>query len=450
MKRFITLSLLLLFGLIACRKETRQPPDTYLQKVQAGLKDSVSNSDYESLDFERAVFSKIDSVGLYYLRIPFKGKKLENDFVIVNTTNAGQIERGKIVHMEGSPNKNGQGWVKRKTFDGTISISSLDRKTNLHSAIRGGYIEVLHPEHFNLRAAVVPEEDILPEVIVVAYVRDYSYDFTSWYLLQSFFYDFYDFGGGGGYYYGSSDGGGGYYDESVTSDGYYTGGGAETVTQDPPILIDFETQDENPSIDIQKFINCFKAIPDGGSTCSIEIFTDIPVDSDPNKIFDFQSGSPGHTFIQVKKSNGSQSAIQNIGFYPKYSLKTIATNAPIDGKFVDNGGHEFNASLKMNLSPQNFNSTLTEILYLANFIKYDIDNYNCTDFALDVFNKSRVNKLDIPLYDIPGNYPSTGTRMPQGLYNKLKQLKNSGDPEAPNITIGIQKGWVANSTGPCN
>ena len=59
-------------------------------------------------------------------------------------------------------------------------------------------------------------------------------------------------------------------------------------------------------------------------------------------------------------------------------------------------------------------------------------------------------KLDIPLYDIPGNVPSSGTRMPQGLYNKLQEMKVSGHPEAKNINIGFQKGWVARSTGPCN
>jgi hypothetical protein len=453
MKQQITLSLLLLFGLIACRKEIVTGVDPYLQKVQAVLKDSVTISDYMELDFQRAVLSKVDSAGLYYLRIPFKCKKLANDFVIVKTTRSGEIQKGKIVHLEGNAVENGEGKVRRRTFDGAVCISSLDRKTIFSSAIKNGFIEELHRGTNNLRLDVVPEEDVLPEVVVIAYVNDYSYSISYWYMLESYFYDSYDFGGGGdGGYYGSSDGSGGYYDGGG---GYYSGDGGSSdpyggVQQEQPILIDYETQEQNPSIDIQKFINCFKSIPDAGSTCSIEIFADIPVDSDPYKVFDFESGSPGHTFLQIKKSNGNQSVIQNIGFYPKDGLKTIATNAPIDGKFVDNGSHEFNASLKMNLSSENLNSTLTEILYLATFIKYDIDNYNCTDFALDVFNKTRVNKLEIPLYDIPGNYPSTGTRMPQGLYNKLKQMKDGKDPEAVNITIGIEKGWVATSTGPCN
>ena len=87
---------------------------------------------------------------------------------------------------------------------------------------------------------------------------------------------------------------------------------------------------------------------------------------------------------------------------------------------------------------------------MAKSVKYDIDDYNCTDFALNIFNKCRTEKLKIPLYNIPGNYPSMGTSTPQGLYHTLKQMKSSGSPESENITIDIYKGWVASSTGPCN
>ena len=81
--------------------------------------------------------------------------------------------------------------------------------------------------------------------------------------------------------------------------------------------------------------------------------------------------------------------------------------------------------------------------------KYDIDNYNCTDWAMDVFNAAGGN-LQIPLYDIPGNVPSIGTRMPNGVYNKLKEMKAANQPQAANINIGFVKGYAGNSTGPCN
>jgi hypothetical protein len=273
-------------------------------------------------------------------------------------------------------------------------------------------------------------------------------------MLQSYFYDG---GGSWGNYYGSwgessdgSTGGGGNPTGGGgggTSNGGGNGGGGGP-TNDETILVDFENQDENTEIDIQKFINCFNAIPDAGATCSIEILADIPVDSDPNKIFNFDKNSPGHTFLNIRKGNGTQSVSQNIGFYPKSGLKTMLTNAPIDGKFVDNGTHEFNCGFTLNITTAQLNAAIMEMLRTKDR-KYDIDNYNCTDWAMDVFNATGAN-FEIPLYDIPGNYPSTGTRMPNGVYNKLKEMKAANGPQVPNISIDFAKAWAGNSSGPCN
>jgi len=452
MKQLITITLILVVAMTSCKKATDQLSENYLQNVQAGLKDSTINSDFTQLDFSRAILSKVDSVQLYLLRIPFKGHNLRNDFVILKTSQSGQIQLGKFVHLEGNVSEYGEGVVKRRKFDGNITISSLNRQETLSSAVKDGFIEAYHKQNTALKTSVLQAPDVMPEIIVIAYVSSGGISFSDWVWLQSFFTNS---GGGGswGGYYGSLDGGsGGSYGGGGNSGGSTGGGptgGGGGISQEPPIMIDLEVQDENPTIDLQKFINCFNAIPDAGATCSIEIFADIPVDTDPNKLFDFTSGSPGHTFVNIRKSNGSQSVSQNIGFYPKTGWKTVLTNAPIDGKFVDNSNHEFNAGLKMSLTPADLTSTLTEILYLKNS-KYDIDNYNCTDWALSVFNKTRTNKLEIPLYDIPGNVPSTGTSTPQGLYNKLKQMKTANGPEAANINIDILKGWAGNSTGPCN
>jgi hypothetical protein len=128
----------------------------------------------------------------------------------------------------------------------------------------------------------------------------------------------------------------------------------------------------------------------------------------------------------------------------------VLTTAPIKGKFVDNGEHEFNAGLKMSVTPEELKKTLSRISYLGKFAKYDIDDYNCTDFALDVFNQTRIsNAIEIPRYNIPGGMAPYGTNTPQGLYNKLKILKQQGG-EGVGINIPGVKGWVSNSTGACN
>jgi len=65
--------------------------------------------------------------------------------------------------------------------------------------------------------------------------------------------------------------------------------------------------------------------------------------------------------------------MQNIGFYPMIGWKTLLTTAPVEGKFVDNSEHEFNASLKMSLTPEDLKKTLDEMIYLSSVVKYDID-----------------------------------------------------------------------------
>ena len=82
--------------------------------------------------------------------------------------------------------------------------------------------------------------------------------------------------------------------------------------------------------------------------------------------------------------------------------------------------------------------------------KNDIDEYNCTDWAVQMFNGQRTNKLELDKYDIPGGQAPAGTNTPQGLYLKLKAMKSAGGNEAANITIPAVKGYVANSSGACN
>ena len=84
-------------------------------------------------------------------------------------------------------------------------------------------------------------------------------------------------------------------------------------------------------------------------------------------------------------------------------------------------------------------------------MRYDIDDNNCTDWAIAVFNATLAGQehLEIPLYNIPGGEAPYGTSTPQGLYNKLREMQNAGGPQAQGIVIPII-GWVGASSGPCN
>ena len=417
----------------------------YLEHVKIALADRISPDPLSRLDFTGSEVSPIGE-DTAYLRIPLKGKGLNEEFLLLHTNRAGKIQEGRWISLAPKELDAPRPWQ----YNGGIIIRSLQGALLHASPIVNGFIIAFHPETNALtRVAVVPDPyETMPEVVVVSYRSSdwgYSSDFMSFQSLLG-----YDYGGGSGYYssidgaYPSGGGGGGSY-----SGGSYGGG----VTYSAPIVVDFEKQQSKAGIDLKSFLSCFDKIADAGANCTIEILSDIPVDGDPNKLFNFDSESPGHVFLQLRKSNSIQSVVQNIGFYPETHWKAMLTPGPVKGKFVDNGQHEYNASLKMSVSPAQLKSAITHMLYLSNFVRYDIDEYNCTDFALEVFNYVRhpSAKIEIPKYAIPGGMASAGTSTPQGLYNKLKSLQQSGGAGASNtISIPGYKGWVTTSKGACN
>lgn len=436
--------------IISCQKEVQisKPPNDY-PELKRSLADSLLVSDFNALDFSRISRSAHGDVTL--LRVAFKGKKMSESFVLIEVSPSGTIKRGRIVSLAGNNEK--------ETFNGTLLLKSLKGVTIEETGIVRGY-RVNNKAMLREQVLVVPDPYVeLPEVIVVAsYPPSGGISWSSWMYLMSFLDD----GGGGGWggwysggdpFAGGGGGGGGGTGGSGNSGGYVPPpndpNGPVSVIDDEMMEVDFESQYGDPAIDLDKYLKCFDNIPDAGATCKITIHSDVPVDSDPTKIFDWSAGSPGHTWIRIEKTgaNGSGSASQHIGFYPKTGWKTILTDAPLDGKFVDNGSHEFNASYEVSVSPENLKSAIMRIRQLRN-VKYDIDDYNCTDWAIEVW-RSAVNPsiwFDIPRFHMPGSLSPNGTSTPQGLYVKIKELQDAGVQGASVPVIG----WSASSTGPCN
>lgn len=441
MKHLLFVSTLLVI-FFSCKKEITpvQNSNALLTEIKIHLKDNMVENDFQQLDFIHTSIINYKQHGFLIVRIPFGNKNRRTDFVVLKILSDEKFSTGRIIHIdkdkEAGSSKSG---IK---FNGNLFIYSLNRNLLTESRIEDGYIVAFNLQK-NIQSlvtnvAVVPYTT-LPDVVVVAsYSSGYDgWTYSDWINFTSFFNNGDEGGGGFGGYYSDMGGGG--------------GGGGGTPEEQQPILIDYEPAEDLTPIDIKKYLQCFSNIPDAGATCSIKILTDIPVDNDPNAFFAWENNSPGHTFIQISKINGSESVQQNIGFYPVQGWKTLLTPAPVAGKFVDNFEHEFNASLTMNLTPEQLQSTLTHIQYLANFIKYDIDDYNCTDFALDVFNYKRGgNQITIPKYSIPGGAAPYGTATPQGLYQKLIEMKKPGGAESSNITIPGVKGYAGKSNGPCN
>ena len=450
--RHLIFILISLTVLISCQKEINIQNESaaYLQNIEAALKDSINNDDYRVLDFSRAVLTSIKDDEALVLRIPFKNKIIRNDFVLLQLEKNGAIKRGKIIHLDGGERLINTSGNKAYRFDGNIKISSLDRKFKMQSEIVNGFISAFHPQE---RGASLGGVEELPEVVIICGGNSSGggISWSDWMSLMSLFNDINYFsyysnmdGSGGGVGGGGGSGGSG----GSSGSNNNSNGGISTTSS---IHIDYDSYVSRPAIDIAKYLNCFGSVPDGGANCSITIYTDIPVNGDPSEFFNWQTGSPGHTFLSFSKSNLGQSVQQVFGWYPSQSWEAMATPAPIDGKFVDDAGHEFNASLTISVTPQQLQSAITEVLYLSHSIKYDVDEYNCTDFALEVFNIVRDprNVIEIPMYDIPGGMAPNGTATPNGLYDKLKDMKAANGADASNINLPLI-GWAGNGHGACN
>ena len=462
MKHLFFISALLVI-MVSCKKEMSQNSDSFLslQSIKRQLKDSLSAADFQQLNFDNAVSTSIPKSVLIFLRVPFLNKNIQTDFILLKIKNDNSFSAGKIFNI--TKNTLNTQHKTATVFNGNIQILSLKRNLLTTSTITNGYVDAFRIKQSDpLSKAEIAEVPLMPEVVIMCNMPSTGGDqyFSNYYNLESFFNGGVSGNGGdigdNGSTSNATQGNGSYYSNSNPNNSGpgapHPGGSGYTVpADDDPVLIDFETGENLAAINLDQYIKCFSSIPDAGAVCSIKILTDIPVDNDPTQFFDWKNNSPGHTFLQISKKNGAQSLQQNIGFYPTTDWKIVLTSAPVDGKFVDNAEHEFNASLLMSLTPEQLQGVFVHMQYLERFIKYDIDDYNCTDFALEIFNYKRGgNQLTIPMYDIPGGTAPNGTATPQGLYQQLKIMKEAGGSESDNITFPGVKGFAGDSHGPCN
>jgi hypothetical protein len=76
-------------------------------------------------------------------------------------------------------------------------------------------------------------------------------------------------------------------------------------------------------------------------------------------------------------------------------------------------------------------------------LKYNINHFNCYDYALQVFNSILDEKNCIPLQHV--NFPFIAGRggSPCGLYKTLTEIKDSGLEVPYSIQFGVQQSPVS-------
>jgi hypothetical protein len=458
MKHKILITLFLI-SIFSCKKQIEQMDSIdsiqagYLSNVKTYLKDSLRGSDYASIDFTHGSLSKQKDG--WYLRLKWLHKTIDGDFLLLQTDSLGNCIQGRIIHLDKDGNSD------QSVFNGNISIESLNRILLINSFISNGYVQALHPLIFsgittnssNVEPFLIPAPvyQALPEVVVVGYIPSKGSGLTYGELMS--FESMFNFGYGYGYSSpgggSASSGGGSGSGNSGGNSGIYSpigGGGGGGIQPSQDVRINYETSTWLPAINIHSYMNCFAAIPDAGAQCSVTIYTDLPVNDDPTMIFNFNTGAVGHSFLQLTKSGSGQSVTQVIGFTATKPFQAMISPGAVPSKIVDNQGHKYNASLRMNITPAQLSTEISTIETLSSS-QYDIINYNCVNFSVQVLNAIRLtNPLVVPLMQIPGATPLSST--PEGLYVLLSRMKEGG-PEALNI-LTDEILWSGSSHGACN
>ena len=452
MKKYIYTAVLFVV-LFSCKKQSEQlvpqPPSPivppgYITNVNAYLKSNLTGNDYTTLDFGNIVLSAQQDG--WFLKVGLRNKKITTDFVLLQTDSFGNCSNGKFIHIKRDSSD-------LTVFNGSITVESLHRVTAKRQIIANSAMQLECEGGQDVEELsedggcdVIPAcDNCLPEVVVVGYLPSGG-------------------GGGGGTTYsdylnlsalvnGSSYSSGTSNGNTGTTSGVYSpvvgggnpGGASNPVRVSPNITITYDQTSTKPGIDVSAFMKCFSTIPDAGAECSVTILDDLPVNDNPSYIFNILSGATGHTFLQLTKTNGTQSVTQIIGFTTSKPLAVLGL--PVAGKIVDNTGHKYNASLTMNITPAQLTTEIQTINTLGSNQKYDIWEYNCVNYAVNILNAVRPGN---PLQVIQLNDVTSGDSYstPQGLYLTLDQMKQANGPEAKNITVDVVKN-AGTSHGAC-
>lgn len=427
MKKLTFLGFTALLIFFACKKT----PFPYAQKIlpteeeqtlRRFLHDSLTKAAYDSLDFTHVVVATRDTGNHYFVRVPFSGISVVNHFVLIRTDREFYPGLSAIVNIhQDTPVA-----LKKGTtifgFNGSIVKTWLNGTPIYHSPISGGFIQIKHRQIGAIEAADEPSVE-LPEIIIYAPDEDYYADWDL--ILES--------GDGGGYGYSSA---------APVASGTAGGGGSATVNSFS-FDVASELQASRPGINLQSYLDCFSIISNNGATYSAALCVRIPNPGNPMTMWNPLTGNVGHTFIQLTKTNGSQSITQYIGFYAKCGLCAIGGD-PVDSKLVDNSGHPYDATLSINLSASQF-STLTAAMESLSKNDYSICDYNCTGYAVQAFNTILPDPLSPPNMTFPGG---TAGDFPNSLYRAFEVLPADG-PDGQ-VSLFAQDQAAGASHGACN
>jgi hypothetical protein len=441
MKKIFYLILLITIAFLSCKKQS-----TTAVFVQTDWQKQLTDSDRAALDLNGALWSI--QKGKRYYKYFFKHKDPAHDFLVEQTDSSGTYLNARFMHLERISSDTG-------LYNGSLILQTVKRVTVISSAIVNGYVIAWHPnKNAGTREQSFPvsyDWDEMPEFVVIGYPSSGGLSFSDFTIMEMMANGVPVNGAAGGYGNPAAAGSGNLavYSPVNTSKSSNT----TTTTHTTPggiadVNLSLDDSYLRPAIDLDDWFKCFALLPDAGANYSVTLCADLPDDNDPAINVNPMTGATGHTFLQLTKSSGGQSATQVIGFTAQKALTAVLNPDDfVPSKVVDNAGHKYDASITMYTNTDGFNAVL-EQMKLSAPSPYSIAHFDCLDYDLAVVNTIRGG---IPLFLTPDPGSNIFSRISTGerLYPVLEDMKWAGGPEANNIIIGGPM-WAGPSHGPCN
>jgi hypothetical protein len=152
---------------------------------------------------------------------------------------------------------------------------------------------------------------------------------------------------------------------------------------------------DEPFTNIQEVLDCFNI----GSGAYLRIYSTEP---NPGS-GDTHSGTyVGHSFISIIQGN----TVCTVGFYPEEETVNPLTNTTSDSILGNDGGNIFSVNVGVPITGEQLGNIINYISSASNST-YNLNTYNCTDFAIQVGNLG-----GIPLPDCYGSWPYGGGSNP--------------------------------------
>lgn len=201
-------------------------------------------------------------------------------------------------------------------------------------------------------------------------------------------------------------------------------------------------------IDVRLLMDCFENVnPSANATFSVKIFVEQPV---PNTTETYSGSDPGHTFIEMSINDPSSTSVSQIfGYYPSGSVNPIPGpfyDITADGEIRNNGSHNYHVSASIDIDNNTFFDIVNYInLFGNNIPEYNLNDYNCTDFGINIANQAGMN-----LPDTYGEWKKFGIKLgggsnPGNLGQDIRTLS------VPGVTVNTTTGSNSpNGDGPCN